>query len=253
MNGSIGKGAFAMRTLWMALAAGLLAAPAAAQQPRIQDAEALKPQRDAMRQVWKLQPGKPASMTIPLYGRIMRIDMPAGFLPAYKVEVRGEFLLEFTQGEETVENWKRLVTIRSVAGAGASSFDSEYLAESIFRPRGCLVEPLYRVLEKKDGEGGLSSLALVTACGGGAGGLGAEKIRNVGEINFIRMFRDGENLYSYAMAVRTKPFRAAAPPYSDSEGLAMLAAFGDVLLCKPDSAKPPCREVVALDRMRSGK
>lgn len=242
-----------MRMLWLALAAGSLAAPAAAQPPRIQDARALEPQREAMRQVWRLQPGKPASMTIPLYGRIMRIDMPAGFLPAYKVEVRGEFLFEFTQGEETVENWKRLVTIRSVAGAGASTFDSEYLADSIFRPRGCLVEPLYRILEKKDLGGGLSSLALVTACGGGAGGLGAEKVRGVGEINFIRMLRDAENLYSYAIALRTKKFTAASPPVSDSAGLAMLAAFGPVLLCKPDSSTPPCRDVVLLDRMRAGK
>lgn len=242
-----------MRMIALALAAGSLAAAAAAQPPRIWDAEALKPQRDSMRQVWKLQPGKPASMTIPLYGRIMRIDMPAGFLPAYKVEVRGEFLFEFTQGEETVENWKRLVTIRSVAGAGASTFDNEYLADSIFRPRGCQAEPVYRVLEKKDLGAGLSSLAVVTACGGAAGGLGSEKVRSVGEINFIRMIRDGENLYSYAMAVRTKKFTAVSPPISDSEGLAMLAAFGQVLLCKPDAAEAPCRDIALLERMRSAK
>jgi hypothetical protein len=242
-----------MRRIALALAAASLAASAAAQPPQVQDAEALKPQREAMRQVWKLQPGKPAAMTIPLYGRIMRIDMPPGFLPAYKVQARSEFLFEFTQGEETVEDWKRLVTIRSMAGGGASTFDNEYLADSIFRPRGCRIEPVYRVLEKKDLGGGLSALALVTACGGAAGGLGAEKVRNVGEINFIRMLRDGENLYSYAMALRTKPFTAASPPVSDAEGLAMLAAFGQVLLCKRDAAEPPCRDVALIERMRSRK
>ena len=242
-----------MKSPWLALAAASLAASAAAQPPRIEDANALKAQRDAMRQVWKLQPGKPVTMTLPLYGRIMRIDLPAGFLPAYKVQARGEFLFEFTQGEETVENWKRLVTIRSVAGAGASTFDNEYLADSIFSPRGCRVEPIYRVIEKKDLGGGLSSLALVTACGGGAGGLGAEKIKDTGEINFIRMFRDEQSLHSYAIAVRTKPFKAASPPYSDAEGLAMLAGFGDVLLCRPDSTEGPCRDVAVLERMRAGQ
>ncbi len=242
-----------MKILWLALAAGSLAAAAAAQPPRIEDAKALKSQRDAMRQVWKLQPGKPVTMTIPLYGRVMRIDMPAGFLPAYKVQGRGEFLFEFTQGEETVDDWKRLVTIRSMAGAGASTFDNDYLADSIFRPRGCRIDPIYRVIERKDLGGGLSSLALVTACGGAAGGLGAEKVRDTGEIDFIRMLRDGENLYSYAIAIRTRPFPAASPPMSDAEGLALLAAFGDVLLCKPDSAQEPCRSVALLERARSGR
>jgi hypothetical protein len=242
-----------MRLSWLAPALASLAASVAAQPPNIQDAKALEPQRDAMRQVWKLQPGKPVTMTIPLYGRVMRIDMPPGFLPAYKVQVRGEFLFEFTQGEETVENWKRLVTVRSVAGAGASTFDNDFLADSIFRPRGCRVDPIYRVIERKDLGGGLSSLALVTACGGAAGGLGAEKIRNTGEIDFIRMLRDRENLYSYAIAIRTKPFRAESPPMSDAQGLALLAAFGDVLLCKPDASEPPCRDVALLERARSGR
>ncbi|MFL6844229.1 MAG: hypothetical protein ACJ8ER_05035 [Allosphingosinicella sp.] len=242
-----------MKRLWLALAAGSLAASAAAQAPDIQDADALKAQRDLYRQVWKKQPDRPASVTIPLYGRIMRIDMPVGFLPAYKVQSGGEFLFEFTQGEETVESWKRLVTIRSMAGAGASTFDSEYLADSIFRPRGCRVEPIYRILEKKDLGGGLSSLSLVTACGGAAGGLGAEKAGPVGEIDFIRMLRDGENLYSYAMAVRTRRFTAASPPISDAQGLALLAAFGDVLLCRPGAQEGPCRDVALLERMRSGR
>jgi hypothetical protein len=238
---------------WLAIALGTLAVPAAAQPPSIEDADALKPQREVMRRVWKLQPGKPATMTLPLYGRIMRIDMPVGFLPAYKVQARGEFLFEFTEGDETVENWKRLVTIRSVAGAGASTFDNEFLADSIFYPRGCQVEPVYRVLEKKDLGGGLSTLALVTGCGGAPGGLGAEKVKGVGEIDFIRMLRDGENLYSYAMALRTRKFAAAAQPVSDAEGLTMLAAFGEVLLCRPDATEQPCRDVALLERARSGR
>ena len=243
-----------MKSLWLALAAAAsLAAPASAQPPSIRDAMALKPQRDAMRQAGKLQPGKPVTMTLPLYGRIMRIDMPPGFLPAYQVQARGEFLFEFTQGEETVENWKRLVTIRSMAGAGASTFETDYLADSIFRPRGCRVEPIYRVVERKDLGDGLSSLTLVTGCGGAAGGLGAEKIRDTGEIDFIRLLRDRENLYSYAIAVRAKPFKAASPPVSDAEGLALLAGFGDVLLCRPDATEEPCRTVAALDRARSGR
>lgn len=242
-----------MRIFWLALAAGSIAAAAAAQPPRIEDAGALKPQRDAMRQVWKLQPGKPVRMTIPLYGRVMRIDMPVGFLPAYKVQGRGEFLFEFTQGDETVDNWKRLVTIRSMAGAGASTFDNDYIADSVFRPRGCRIDPIYRVIERKDVGNGLTALTLVTGCGGAAGGLGAEKIRDTGEIDFIRMLRDGENVYSYAMAIRTRPFPAGSPPVSDAQGLALLAAFGDVLLCKPDSAVEPCRSVVAIDRARSGR
>ncbi len=242
-----------MRISWLALAAGLLAAAAPAQPPSIRDAKALKPQRDAMRQVWKLQPGKPVAMTLPLYGRIMRIDMPVGFLPAYQVQARGEFLFEFTQGEESVENWKRLVTIRSMSGAGASSFDTDYLADSIFRPRGCRVEPIYRVIERKNLGDGLSSLTLVTGCGGAAGGLGADKIRDTGEIDFIRLMRDDQNLYSYAIAVRTKPFKAASPPMSDAEGLAQLAAFGQVLLCKPDATEPPCGDVARIERARSGR
>lgn len=241
-----------MKRSWAALAAAALAVSAAAQPPSIQDAEALRPQRDLLRQIWKLQPNKPAEMTFPLYGRIMRIDMPQGFLPAYKVQARGEFLFEFTQGDENVDNWKRLITIRSMAGAGASTFDDEYLADSIFRPRGCGVEPIYRVIEKKDLGDGLSSLTLITACGGAVGGVGAAKVRDTGEVDFIRMLRDRENLYSYAIAVRTKPFRAASPPLSDVQGLALLREFGTVLLCKPDAREEPCRGVALLEKLRSG-
>jgi hypothetical protein len=242
-----------MSRMWIAAAAGLLAFPAAAQPPQVQDAAALKSDRDLMRQIWKQQPDKPATMTIPLYGRIMRIEIPVGFLPAFKVQANGEFLFELTEGEETVENWNRLVTIRSMAGAGASTFDDEYLADSLFRPRVCPVEPVYRILERKDLGGGLSTLALVTACGGAAGGPGSEKLRDAGEVDFIRMLRDGENVYSYAMAVRTGKFSAASPPIADSEGLAMLAAFGQVLLCKRDATEEPCRDVALLEKMRAGR
>ena len=242
-----------MKSLWLALAAGSLAAAAAAQPPRIEDAKALKSQRDAMRQVWTLQPGKPVTMTIPLYGRVMRIDMPVGFLPAWKVQARGQFLFEFTEGEETVQNWKRLVTIRSAAGAGASTFEDAFIAEGMFKPTACYAEPVYRILEQKDLGDGLSTIALMTGCGNVAGGRDGGEARGVGEIDFIRMYRDKESVYSFAMATRRKEFKADRPPVSDAEGLAALAAFGDVLLCKPDAAEGPCRDVALLERARSGR
>jgi hypothetical protein len=242
-----------MKTVWAALAAGSLAASAAAQPPSLEDAGALKSQRDAMRQIWKLQPGKPAAMTIPLYGRVMRIDMPVGFLPAYKVQARGQFLFEFTEGDETVENWKRLVTIRSAAGAGASTFDDAFIAEGMFRPNACYSEPVYRILEQKDLGGGPSTIALMTGCGNVAGGRDGGEKRGIGEIDFIRMFRDRENVYSFAIATRRPEYKADSPPASDAQGLAALAAFGKVLLCKPDAPQGECREVLLIDRARAGQ
>ena len=242
-----------MKTLWAALAAGSLAVSGAAQPPSIQDAKALKPQRDAMRQVWKLQPGKPVTMTIPLYGRVMRIDMPTGFLPAWKVEARGQFLFEFTEGEETVQNWRRLITIRSAAGSGASTFDDAFIADGMFRPTGCYAEPLYRVLEQKDLGGGLSTIALMTGCGNVAAGRDGGEKRGIGEIDFIRMFRDKENVYSFAIAMRRAEYKADSPPASAAEGLAALAAFGKVLLCKADAPAGECRNVVLIDRLRANQ
>jgi hypothetical protein len=241
-----------MRPIRIAVAALLLSSAAAAQ-PRIEDAAALKRQADALRQVWKLQPGKPVTMTIPLYGRVMRIDMPVGFVPAYKVEGQGQFLFEFTEGDETVHNWKRLITIRSMAGAGASTFDTAFIAEGMFRPTACYGEPLYRVMEEKDLGGGLSSIALATGCGNVAGGRDGGEARGIGEIGFIRMVRDTQSVYSYAIALRRKEFQAASPPLTDAEGLAMLETFGKVLLCKRGDADKECRAALAMDRLRAGQ
>jgi hypothetical protein len=236
----------------MAVAAASLAgAPAQAQ--KIEDAAALKPQADAMRQMWKLQPGKPVQMVIPLYGRVMRIDMPVGFVPAWKVEARGQFLFEFTEGDETVQNWKRLITIRSAAGAGASTFEDDFIAEGMFRPARCYAEPLYRVLERKDLGDGLSTIALMTGCGNVAGGADGGEKRGLGEVDFIRMYRDKESVYSFAIALRRKDYKADSPPVSDAEGLAALAAFGKVLLCRPDAPEGECRDVLVVDRLRASQ
>jgi hypothetical protein len=242
-----------MKTSWIALAAASLAASAAAQAPSIQDAKALEPQREAMRKVWKLQPGKPVPLVLPLYGRVMRIDIPAGFVPAWKVEARGQFLFEFTEGDETVQNWKRLITIRSAAGAGASTFEDAFIAEGLFRPATCFADPVYRVLEQKDLGGGLSTIALMTGCGNVAGGRDGGEKRGLGEIDFIRMFRDRESVYSFAIAMRRKAYKAEAPPASDSEALAALAAFGKVLLCRPDAPEGECRDVLMIDRARASQ
>lgn len=239
-----------MRKIAAALAAMLLTAAAQAQ-PAIEDAKALKPQADAMRQVWKLQPGKPVSMTIPLYGRVMRVDMPVGFVPAYKVQGRGEFLFEFTEGEETVHNWKRLITIRSQAGAGATTFDDAFIAEGMFRPTACHSDPVYRILEQKKLPGGLSSIALMTGCGNVAGGRDGGEARGVGELDFIRMYRDDKSVYSVALALRQKAFTAEKPPLSEADALAHLARFGDVLLCPPGAKEEPCHTVLAVDGIRA--
>jgi hypothetical protein len=241
-----------MRIALAALAAAsFAAAPALAQ--KIEDAAALKPQADAMRQMWKLQPGKPVAMVIPLYGRVMRIEMPVGFVPAWKVEARGQFLFEFTEGDETVKNWKRLITIRSAAGAGASTFDDAFIAEGLFRPTTCFAEPVYRVIEQKDLGGGLSTIALMTGCGNVAGGRDGGEKRGVGEIDFIRMYRDKESVYSFAIAMRRKEYKADSPPASDAEALAALAAFGKVLLCRPDAPEGECRDVLLIDRARASQ
>jgi hypothetical protein len=191
-------------------------------------------------------------MVIPLYGRVMRIDMPVGFVPAWKVEARGQFLFEFTEGDETVQNWKRLITIRSAAGAGASTFDDAFIAEGLFRPTTCFAEPVYRVVERKDLGDGLSTIALTTGCGNVAGGRDGGEARGLGEIDFIRMFRDKESVYSVAIAMRVKEYKADALPVSDAEALAALAAF-KALLCKPDAAEGQCRDVVAIDRLRASQ
>lgn len=194
-------------------------------------------------------------MTIPLYGRVMQLDMPVGFLPAYKVEGGAQFLFEFTQGGETVENWTRLITIRSIAGAGTSTLamDNATLAERLFYPAKCVAGPLYKVLDAKDLGGGLSAMTVANGCGNTPAGAYALAREGSGEQNFTRLFRDGSSLYMVGMAIRGASFAAGKAPLADAEGRKIIAEFGDVRVCAEADTDETCRTALGIEKMRAGK
>ncbi len=233
--------AFVLNMAVLALAA-TAASPLAAQQ--IAGAAELAPMVESFRQLWK-QTDKPARMSIPLHGGVLEFAMPHGFVPAFRVQHEGQFMMVFMPDGEEWPDFTKAVFVQSSAGLGAAPYSTAEIAEGIFRPKTCAGESLWQPL----GEQALGSAAPAFLVATGCPSL-ADNPAN-GQQTFLALVRGNPEAAALYHARRGPAFKADKPPLSAEQGRALIAEFGEVIFCeKPD--QPKCKDIWAREQIRRG-
>lgn len=210
---------------FVALVSAVLAATPAVGQ--VVEGDAMRPRAEAMRKAWRQSPSKPVAITVPLFGRVMRLDMLRDFVPAYEAQNGTSFMFEFLPDGQKFDNWTRMVTITAVRGGGVTKLSDLDLASRVFdNPKGCLRGHFYRALGKRDAGDGVSVVTANKGCAftGSAAYPGASK--QTGEQSLIMHFRDAQNIYSLQYAQRGQPL------IPDANVAATLRRFGAVQLVR---------------------
>jgi hypothetical protein len=211
----------------LGLLAAALATPTSAQ---VIEGEAMRPQADAMRKAWRASPAKPVAITVPLFGRVMRLDMLRNFVPAYQAQNGTNFIFEFLPDGQNFDSWTQMVTVTAVRGGGAARVADPDLASGIFNtPRGCESGHFYRPLGRRDMGDGVSAIMLSKGCAMTAANAYPGATGRKGEQSLIMHFRDAQNIYSLQYAVRGV-FAGGQPIIPDARVAAELQRFGAVSL-----------------------
>lgn len=202
-----------------------------------------------LRAFWQRGLAKSMQITMPLYGRQLRFDLPAGYVPIYEAVTPERFTLEHIPDGETLDNWTSMITIRAFAGGGRLPLETTAMAEQLLRPKSCASEPLYEDLGAADLGPGLETRIVTFGCGdtGVAAYAGAKT--GLGEQDFGYVARSADHLYLVLFARRGPAFAADRPPVAGKEHKTALAPLGNVVMCGDDSAGD-CRKLLLLEKAR---
>lgn len=227
--------------------------PAAAQSVQEKDAAALKPMADLVRKTWTLQPGKPVSLNMPLFDRVIQFALPSGYVPAYQAQSPNAFLMEFVLDGEGVESLTKLVTITSTKGTGSFALDDLALAKVLVGSfSGCEGYSHFEILGNRRIDNEVGEVSVSKGCGGLSRQAYQTAQQGNGEQAVMLFFRDALNTYTIQFAERGAAFTAASIPISNDRAKAILAGFGQVLLCAPASVTPSCKTALAAEAVRNG-
>lgn len=200
----------------LALVALLAAVPAAAVDP---GETAAQPMAQMMRKLWASQQVDAVATVQRVWTRTVGFDLPRPFVPAYRAQSGGSFIMEYVPDGETVQAWTRMITISGSLGAGAARIDDTTLASALFNRRAC-TDWRYRDLGATR-QPVLPYRTLVIGCGAD-GAADSER-------GAMAFFRDAENSWTVQYAVRgaaTRGFEAGAA--------ARIARLKPLLTCRTD-------------------
>lgn len=242
------------RALALAIVAMLaVSAPAYAQGVREDHEADLKPMADTFRVAWKAQPGKAATTSVPLFGRVLQFDVPAGFVPVYRAQNATGFIMEFVPDGQKVESWSRLVTVTSSVGPGTFALDDAELAKALIgSSTGCAGYAHFEILRTRRIDDELSEVLLSKACGAVAAGAYALAPSDAGEQAIIQFYRDKESVFSVQYAERGKGFAKSGLPISSERAARISESFGKVVLCPPKAMDAVCKDVLMREAVRKG-
>lgn len=227
------------------------ASPLLAQSVEEKDAAALKPMADILRKAAKLD-DKPIRLTIPLFDRVLQFSLPRGYVPVYQAQNRTAFIMEFVPDGDKIESWTKLITITSSYGVGSFTLDDETLAKTVVGGGQCDGYSHFQIFTSRKVDDELGEVRLSSGCGKLPAAAYAFAVKEAGEQNAMRFFRDKLNTYTVQYAERGAGYIQTSLPISNERANAMLDAFGDVLLCQRAAKDQLCKEVLAVDSMRAG-
>lgn len=235
-----------LRTFVLGAAALALATTAAAplSAQRIARPAELAPMAESFRQAWK-QTDKPVRMSIPLHGGVLEFAMPHGFVPAFRIEHEGQFMMVFMPDGEVWPHFTRAVFVQSSAGLSAAPHSTAEIAEGVFRPTSCAGESLWQPL----GEEPLGSAAPAFLVASGCPSLADNPAE--GQQTFLAFMRGSPEAVALYHARRGPAFDADKPPLTVEQGRVLIAEFGEMIFCEK-ADQPKCKDIWARDQIRRG-
>lgn len=197
----------------------LVASPLAAADP---GEDAVAPMAQMMREVWASQKVATMSTVQQVFGRTIGFELPRAFVPAYRAQNAGRYMMEYVPDGETVQAWTRMITVSGSLGGGAARLDDETLANAVFDRAAC-ADWIYRDLGATD-RPPLGYRTLVIGCGS-EGAPGSER-------GVIAFFRDDQTVWTVQYAAR-----GAASNGFEATAKSQIARLDPLLTCKTGDAK----------------
>ena len=172
-----------------------------------------------------------AKTKVPLFGRTLSFQLPAGMVVANNKRNDTHVLIEYVPKGETLGNWTRLVTVQAYRGLGAAQETTSSIARRAFDPSACKIGPIYRDGGEHRMTAEVTRSIIANGCASLPKGAYPKALAGAGEQDFIYVFRDRETIYTLNYAVRGPTFNGKAPPVAVDGGEALLRQiFGSVLL-----------------------
>ena len=233
-----------------AVLAGIVMAaiPATAQEA---PAAQIAAQADMMRKTWRTGDGRPASLQLRLFDRLLSFMLPTSFVITYQAQSPNQFLVEYAPDGEGSADWTRLVTIRALKNIGAAPYTSGSIADRLFNPReSCPTGPLYRNLGERAYAPGITVTTIALGCASLPKGAYPDALAGAGEQDFVWLFRDSNNYYALKYSVRGPAWPIDEPPIPLADANRQLARFSKVLLCSAAEDDPVCNRLLAFETAR---
>lgn len=218
-----------------------IGAPSAGAQT-ITTAEQLKPMADTFRRVWSMT-NQPTRMSIPLHGGILELSMPLGFVPAFRAEQDGTFLMAFVPDGETFPFFSRALLVQSSATLGEAPYSDAEVAEGVYKPRECAGSPLWRPVGAR--EVGPLTQAFIASTGCAS----LKQDPSKGQQTFVASVRRTPHAFAVSWAVRSAAFVSGKPPISHDDAESQLKPLGPLLFCTA-ADQPDCKGVFEREAIR---
>ncbi|WP_199554916.1 hypothetical protein [Sandaracinobacteroides hominis] len=179
------------------------------------------------RDVWadpKASEVKSVSIPTTLFGRLVNLKIPRGFVPGSIQRSADMYLAEYVPDGQTVHDWKQMITVVAMNDVGALPVTMEQIG-SKFDPSARCSPSVFKDLGDRPDFGDAKVRLVTMGCGRSPTAAG-----EVGEQAFIYVLRDDKNIYTVQYAYRGKPYTDKAPiPFEEAE--ARLAVLGPILVC----------------------
>jgi hypothetical protein len=197
---------------------------------------------EVFRQLWRTT-DKPSRMTIPLHGGVLELTMPVGFVPAFRVEQDGAFMMAFVPDGEAFPQFSRALLIQSSATLGSAPDADTQIAEIVYKPRICIGDALWQAVGERAVSAQTKAFVAATGC------PALQQEPSTGQQTFFAFVRRKPHAFAVSYTVRSPAFAAASPPIPLDQTEAQLRQLGDLIFCEAPE-QPVCRDILARDAIR---
>jgi len=207
--------------------------------------------REMLRKVRSENPEKAFQLVLPLYGRILSMQLPAPFEPAYQAQNQNQFIQEYVPQGENLEDWSEMITIMSFKGIGRSPKTTEEIARLLgMSGKGCKQGWAAELLENKRISDDLELAVTFGSCNAilPTAYPGASDKKSEQTVGYL--FRDNQNLYIVQYARRDSNDGSPALPLNVENALTATPDFKKINLCRSDSPVEKCKEALTIDHLR---
>lgn len=220
---------------------------------QILNQEQLEPEAKMLRDFRKNEPDRSLSLSVPLYGGILKFNLIDDFEPAFQAQNAQQFIKEYVPAGETVKNWTRMLAIHAIQNGGKIPRTNQEMVKTFGASRQCTGHAFSKLISEESREHGLSLTIFTSGCGENTNAAYQHAIGGTGEQNLIFMFRDPTHLQMLQYAVRGESFAENDEPLGSEEIEALRTSLGPVAFCVSADLSEECQTSRAAEILRKAQ